>query len=111
MVMARHMGIADCHGIESFMPVKGHDRDAFVLLLRAQTNRQRHAVFYVVNINEGVARRINEELAKKNRECYIKALNILKTNTVPNMNLSFPRQFNAEKSWKLIPNPDLDPWG
>ena len=101
--MPKYMGVADCYGIESFIPFK--EKDAFILKLRADFNRHRHAVFYVVDLTEEQAKKIKELLK---RHAYKKALKELKK-----MKVSFPsRDFRSySKSWQLIPNPELDPYG
>ena len=100
----RYMGIADCHGIESFIPLKGNEKQAFYFKMRANANRQRHAVLYVVDLDKGQAGLIKDTIEKGE---YIKALKFLKA--VPVM---FPEDMATlySKSWKLIPNPELDPW-
>ena len=60
----------DDHGIESFMETE-KNMVPFVLSMRAQANRQRRAMVYSVNIDEGVEGRINYLL---NKEQYKKAM-------------------------------------
>ena len=58
-----YYGIADAHGIESFLPVKREDgkfnsetsQQMAVMQLRAATNRQRHAIFYVVVLQDALS--------------------------------------------------------
>jgi hypothetical protein len=104
----KYFGIADAHGIESF--IKGdptdseHAHSAMILNLRAGANRQRHAVVYVVDIPEDVAEEIDDLIINGK---YIDALNHLKGSVKELQLTSLP---GAEKSWRLIPNPDLDPY-
>lgn len=103
----KYFGIADCHGIESFIESKGKEQDKeslFILYLRVMANRQRHAVLYTVELEQEEIDAINEYIKNGN---YIEALRILKL-----QNVSFPEAESKhfQKSWNLIPNPDLDPW-
>ena len=104
----KYFGIADAHGIESFIqgdPTDiNHSVQAMVLDLRAGANRHRHAVVFIVDIPESTAQDIEDLLEEKD---YIEALVRLK------MSVKFLQLTNlpgAEKSWRMIPNPDLDPY-
>jgi hypothetical protein len=97
----KFIGIADCHGIESFLPYEEHKKDLFYLKLRAMSNRQRHAVAYLVVLQPKHAGQILGRLRKGE---HAHALNILKRAT----KVFFPDNYG--KSWELIPNSDLDPW-
>ena len=45
-----YYGIADAHGIESFFTEEEMNMTKFPYVLRADLNRQRHAVFYEVEL-------------------------------------------------------------
>jgi hypothetical protein len=94
------IGIADCHGIESFLAKGTSD---FPFVMRADCNRQRHAVYYEVDLDDAAVNRINSIIAKKD---FIKALKVLKSLATV---IRTPRHHAC--SWDLIPNPKLDPWG
>ena len=104
----KYFGIADAHGIESF--IKGdpaseeNSQQAMILHLRAGANRHRHAVVYVVDLPEDVAEEVDDLIINGR---YIDALNQLK-GSVKELQLS--KLPGAEKSWGMIPNPDLDPY-
>jgi len=104
----KYFGIADAHGIESF--IKGdpsseeNANKAMMLHLRAGANRQRHSVVYVVDIPEDVAEEVDDLIIGGK---YIDALVHLKGSVKELQLTSLP---GAEKSWGLIPNPDLDPY-
>lgn len=104
----KYFGIADAHGIESFIkgdPTEGeHSHQAMILNLRAGANRHRHAVVYVVDISENTAEEVDDLIIAGN---YIGALEHLKDSVKSLQLTSLP---GAEKSWGLIPNPDLDPY-
>ena len=102
-----HFGIADAHGIESFVPADADDAEKQLIFLgfRANFNRQRHAVLYFVKLDEAEIARVNGYL---NKGDFTGALVYLK---------SFGKVYFApsdlrlhSKSWRLIPNDDLDPW-
>jgi len=99
------IGIADCHGIESYKNIDEDNSDG-ILLIRVMANRQRHAVLYKVEVPEMIDRLIQRKIKKRD---FIKALEILKDF---NTGLGFPENAKEsfKKSWELIPNPKLDPW-
>jgi len=104
----KYFGIADAHGIESF--IKGdiseneNSSKAMLLHIRAGLNRHRHAVVFAVDISEDDAASIEADLADG---LYIEALDNLKGSV---KELQLTKLVGAEKSWELIPNPDLDPY-
>lgn len=104
----KYFGIADAHGIESF--IKGdptdpeHSMNAMMLDLRAGANRQRHAVVYIVDISESTAQDVEDLLEEKDYEGALVRLKMSVTN------LQLTNLIGAEKSWRLIPNSDLDPY-
>ncbi len=113
----KHIGIADCHGIESFIPAKKfnaedmsfEDIDNSVLqmmLLRAQFNPHRHAILYRVELSREDASIIYDLLDEGN---YGEALEHMKTTAIE-IELADSTGRNKEKIWKMIPNPDLDPY-
>jgi len=106
-------GIADAHGIESFKPVtfKGEaegfaidPKELSILGYRANANRHRHAVVFQADVDREEAKEILELIDKGE---YIKALDHLKANA---NDVSLMKVPGAEKSWRMIPNPDLDPY-
>ena len=97
--------IADCHGIESFMPHP--TKSAGILEMRALSNRQRHAVTYVVRLDEVDAERVRGLITDKK---YAKALDKLKERAV-NGECLLGGGGAVKDSWDQIPNPKLDPWG
>ncbi len=104
----KYFGIADAHGIESF--IKGdpaspeNSTQTMILHMRAGANRHRHAVVYIVDIPESTAQDIDELLEEGD---YTGALVRLKMSVKDLQLTNLP---GAEKSWKLIPNSDLDPF-
>ncbi len=106
-------GIADAHGIESFeasqMDVslerfQMNPSTLAIMMLRANANRHRHAVVYQADLAGKDAMEIYKML--ENGE-YPEALVKLKECA---KSISLAKSPGSEKSWKLIPNPDLDPY-
>lgn len=100
-LLKKYSGIADTHGIESFFSeakVKT-ERLSFPLLLRANTNRQRHAVFYTVELTQD---RVDEIEKLLSDDKYKKALITLKKLAVT---IGFPEPHDEEyrDSWEQIP--------
>lgn len=116
--MSYYCGIADVHGLESFIPYAERVAEAvfeggdgrktlnnilFTLKLRAMANRHRHTVVYKVRISDRKAEEI-EKLLEEGK--YEEALNVLKT--VPDIEIM--KEHGMAKSWGMIPNPTLDPY-
>ena len=100
--MKTYVGVADAHGVESFIPLE--EAKLGFLELRARSNRQRHAVLYKVELEDSVAESVQAKL--KNQD-YIDALHLLKAQERVSLGGGGG---NVENSWDLIPNPKLDPW-
>ena len=114
--MGIYVGIADAHGIESFIGLDALNASSLltdrkknkgnalsqVLFLRAQCNRHRHAVAYRVELDSENAVRIGELIEG---ERFKDALVLLKQ-AAKNIKLGQ----HMENSWALIPNDILDPW-
>ena len=98
-----YAGVADCHGIESFHRKEDlSNQERSIRIMRASANRQRHAIYYEASMDEKAAEVVNEFLEKKE---WVNALNCLK-----NVAIEFSTLPEHEKSYQLIPNPDLDPY-
>lgn len=128
------VGLADCHGIESFIEEpdmseaeeyeqlsdagfddfvemankirKGWSQQVAMLKLRAGANAQRYPVVYRVQLRKSDAEEIENML---NNGEYEEALTHLK-NVAIHVQAARTGGVNIEKAWKLIPNPDLDPY-
>lgn len=96
-----YIGIADAHGIESFVLKDKASWSPATFLLRANANRQRHACYFEADLTEDEAEMIQQLV---NAEKYAMALQLLK---------SQPAVLVSEEhmhSWTLIPNDKLDPY-
>jgi hypothetical protein len=110
----KYIGIADAHGLESFIPAKKFDIETESLTLdnkaiafmklRSDANRHRHAVVYMADVSPSDAETIVE---MQDRGEALEALEFLKEVA---KSVSLIKSPGAEKSWNLIPNPDLDPF-
>ena len=115
----KYYGIADAHGLESFRPVtfnteiEGFEvdpRELSMMVLRANANRHRHAVVYQVELPIPACKDINSLIKEhKYEEALLKLKEVVKLKGEAT-NIMLARSPGAEKSWKLIPNPDLDPF-
>jgi hypothetical protein len=119
MELIKMFGIADCHGVESFIPYN-ESRDTanllFALDLRASANRQRHAVVYIADLSSEAITKIDARLNNCNSNGFKSALNIIKAEAARILfyehghvkDLATASQY--AKSWKMIPNDKLDPY-
>ena len=103
-----YMGVADAHGIESFLPSKEKEDKRGFLLLRAATNRQRHAVFFEIDLSAKQALAVKEALDKQE---YITALHVIKAAAAAAGEITLDGGGDVLGSFELIPNPKIDPWG
>lgn len=106
-------GIADAHGLESFQPTQfditsetfsADSKEVGFMYLRAMANRQRHAVVYQADLAPDDAK---EVMSMFDGGKYVEALLKLKESA---RTISLAKIPGAEKSWRLIPNSDLDPF-
>jgi hypothetical protein len=106
-------GIADAHGIESFRAVTYNvdtgdlqidPRELGMMSLRANANRHRHAVVYQADVDAATAKAVLALIKDGN---YTDALTKLKDEA---KTISLAKSPGVEKSWRLIPNEDLDPF-
>ena len=104
MIEKAFIGIADAHGIESFISEESADaRRQMIFSIRANANRQRHAVTYRAMLTEEGVAIVEKQIAKKD---FIGALHALKLQA---MEVKVESDLHV-KSWHMIPNPDLDPF-
>jgi len=104
-----YCGIADAHGLESFFSNDEHEDRVGILIMRAGLNRQRHAVYYEVELTQ---EQIDEVNALFNDRDYIGACKLLHD---PDFVESFgiaggSNQEALTRSWEMIPDPSLDPY-
>jgi hypothetical protein len=117
--MTQYVGLCDCYGLESFISLpervletelagengtKSTNELVNMLSLRAQANRQRHAVIFRVEVDDADAQAIKWLM---DGERYAEALEKLKKCATQVEVGKFP---GMKKSWRLIPNPELDAW-
>jgi len=94
------VGIADAHGIESYLPED--EIKIGILSMRASLNRQRHSLVYRIDVTKLQDKTIKKFIENEN---FVDALKYIKNNVA-----TIGIQEGYEKSWKLIPNHNLDPW-
>ena len=96
------VGIADCHGIESYIDeTKLTKSTLWTLQMRAQANRQRCALVYKAEVSQELDAKVNKALANKKFET---ALRLIKAGA----QVSLEDSPASKEHWKLIPNAKLD---
>ena len=107
--MRKYVGVADAHGLDTFLPEEETEKGPRLdrLALRAAFNRHRHAVAFRVELPDDVAAEV-ETLFQQGD--YIKALEVLKQRAGDVELVMTAGVGDVERSWKLIPNPSLDPY-
>ncbi len=104
-----YCGIADAHGIESFVEKSKKGNQHALMCIRAITNRQRHAVYYELELDSSLVSDITDELSSNGP---IAALNTMKVIADEyEIEVRLGGGGDVVGSYNLIPNPDLDPWG
>ena len=99
-----YVGVADCHGIESFNLKENTDAyDRTCSIMRAAANGQRHAIYYEANIEREHVGVVKAYLKEKQ---WANALECLKRVAV-----EFSVLPEQEEVLHKIPNPKLDPYG
>ena len=106
--MTEYVGIADCHGIESFFPSDQlRKEDLMMMHIRCESNAQRHALVFRVTLKAEQERRIQSLLNSTN---YILALKLIKELNSDGKIKNFEISRGKEHLFKRIPNPKLDPY-
>ena len=103
LVTETYVGVADCHGIESFH--RKEDTSTFertCRMIRADANRHRHAVYFEADLDKPAVKLINDKL---DQDDYAGALVWLQ-----HANTQLRSLPQHEQSWKMIPDVDLDPY-
>ena len=105
-MLEKYVGIADAHGLESFLKFEDHQDHLGFLVMRASANRHRHALVYQVELNANQADDIALMMADGK---YILACRALHD---PAFLRDSPIGVENEmvESWEMIPNPRLDPY-
>ena len=96
------VGVADCHGIESYIDEKRLTKSTlWILKMRARANRQRLALVYKAEVSEELDARVKKALANKEFET---ALRLIKRDA----KVSLEDAPASKEHWRLIPNTKLD---
>jgi hypothetical protein len=106
-----YFGIADAYGLESFEEKDDDNKEQKGTIarmqIRVESDRHRHAVFYLVRLEDVDAEWVNGFIADGKPS---EALSWVKTHAI-NGEVMLAAGGNVKGSWKMIPNPKLDPWG
>ena len=101
-------GIADAHGLESFMETSKMGVCPSTIGFRVRANRHRHAVIYWVELNDKQERMMQKAITQAQEDSdWHKPLLLLKN---PDFVESVYPEAEMLKSWEMIPNSDLDPY-
>jgi hypothetical protein len=103
--MMIRIGIADCHGIESYLSEDEAKGALFALQLRVRANRYRHSVAFNVEIDSKADEAVSVLIDGND---YKGALEVLKE-SAETVGL-IPTDSGVERSWNMIPNDNLDPY-
>ena len=87
------IGIVDALGIESFIPLEGHYREAFLFRLRSKFNPQRNAVFFCLDFTDEEIDKINNLIETYEVKSFIKA-GIIVTEKLDTINKTSHTQTN-----------------
>ena len=102
--MEKYIGIADAHGLESFLKYEEHQDHLGFLVMRARANRQRHALVYQVELNDEQISAMQKVL--KNDDYILACAMLHDPAFIENVGV----ENSMLNSWELIPNPRLDPF-
>ena len=90
------IGIVDALGIESFITLEGHHREAIIFNLRSKANQQRNAVNYCLDFTDEEIEKINNLIETKTEKSFVDA-GIIVTEKLDSMN----KTNNTETNKKL----------
>ena len=99
------IGLADCHGIESFVKeetAKESKRMLALLTIRAMSNRHRHALSFRLRLQDKQGELILQMVDEGDYEGALKMLKMFA------LDVELGGGGNVKKSWDKIPNPELD---
>tara|TARA_Y100000590_G_scaffold2911_1_gene3893 strand:- start:417 stop:824 length:408 start_codon:yes stop_codon:yes gene_type:complete len=109
--------LADAHGIESFMEYEKYEKTNFPFTARAEANRRRHAITFVIDLNQSEIEKIYECLEKS---YFIEAFNVIKRAYISMSKIGNPQEMGMIKfpegleddylqSFMILPDHNLDP--
>ena len=105
-----YCGIADAHGLESFMECEGMGSAPMTLTMRASLNRQRHAMVYWVELSDTKADEMKMAIKQAQADGDWHAPLLLLKN--PDFVDTVAFEDSMKNSWDMLPNDRLDPyWG
>ena len=67
------IGIVDALGIESFIQLEGHQREAFIFSLRSKANQQRNAISFCLDFTDEEIEKVNNLIKAKTEQSFIEA--------------------------------------
>ena len=89
------IGIVDALGIESFIPLEGHQREAFIFSLRSKANQQRNAINYCLDFTDEEIKKINNLIEVKTEQSFVEA-GVIVTEKLDSLNRTFHTKANKK---------------
>jgi len=89
------IGIVDSLGLESFITLDGHKREAFMFSLRSKVNQQRNAISFCLDFTDEEIDKINSLIKVKTEESFIEA-GIIVTEKLDSINKTFHTEINKK---------------
>lgn len=89
------IGIVDALGIESFISLVGHQREAFIFSLRSKANQQRNAVSFCLDFTGEEIEKINSLIEAKTEQSFVE-VGIIITEKLDSINKTFHTKTNKK---------------
>src|SRR5680860_1198107 len=89
------IGIVDAFGLESFIPLEGNQRKAFMFNMRSKANQQRNAINYFLDFTDEEIEKINNLIKTKTEQAFIEA-GIIVTEKLDSINKTFHTEINKK---------------
>ena len=89
------IGIVDALGIESFISLEGHQREAFMFSLRSKANQQRNAISFCLDFTGEEIEKINSLIETKTEQSFVEA-GIIVTEKLDPINKTFHTETNKK---------------
>jgi len=89
------IGIVDALGIESFIPLECHQREAFIFSLRAKANQQRNAISFCLDFADKEIEKINSLIGTKTEQSFVEA-GMIVTEKLDSINKTFHTETNKK---------------
>ena len=89
------IGIVDALGLESFIPLEGNQREAFMFNMRSKANKQRNAVSFCLDFTGEEIEKISSLIEAKTEQSFIEA-GIIVTEKLDSINKTLHTETNKK---------------